>query len=79
MSGQLISLDELGREIAAADTVPKLKSLADKGAAIGAGEYVGLVIAVMLELHTLSPYTLKALADTLEGKVDDNEPVMIMD
>ena len=58
--------------------MPKLKSLADKGAAIGAGEHVGLVIAVMLELHTLSPYTLKALADTLEGKVDDNEPVMIM-
>lgn len=34
MSGQLISLDDFGREIAAADSVPALKSLADKGAAI---------------------------------------------
>lgn len=34
MSGQLISVDEFHREITAADTVPELKSLADKGAAI---------------------------------------------
>ncbi len=34
MSGQLISIDEFDREIAVANTVPDLKSLADKGAAI---------------------------------------------
>ena len=34
MSNQLISVDEFDREIAVANTVPDLKSLADKGAAI---------------------------------------------
>ena len=34
MSGQLISVDEFGREIATANTVPELKSLADKGTTI---------------------------------------------
>ena len=34
MTGRLISVDEFSREIAVADTVPELKSLADKGAGI---------------------------------------------
>ena len=34
MSGQLTRVDAFGRAIAAADTVPELKELADKGAAI---------------------------------------------
>ncbi len=38
----------VGRRARYADSAPALKSLADKGAAIGAGEHDGLVIAVAL-------------------------------
>jgi hypothetical protein len=38
----------VGRRARYADSAPALKSLADKGAAIGAGEHDDLVIAVAL-------------------------------